>query len=182
MGLTGRFFNGLAWKPIELPEMYTFLGIVLQISLFDIDGGYEAFFATTSKTIHTSTNMYSESKTLHNRYCFAQHYMDIRRFKQIRASIRPESIKAKDGTDKVYHLRYMLNVVNDRSKVVFLPSATLVFDEGVIGCRSRYCPVLLYNKSKPDRYRIEFFILEDSNNYAILHIDIYQGMCSSFNV
>jgi hypothetical protein len=51
----------------------------------------------------------------------------------------------------------------------------LSFDEGGVGCRSRYCPVRQYNKDKPQKFRVDFFICADSKEYFILHLDIYQG-------
>jgi hypothetical protein len=46
-------------------------------------------------------------------------------------------------------------------------------------CRSRFCPVLQYNKDKPDKFRVDFFILANSKNYFIQHIDVYQGKNAS---
>jgi hypothetical protein len=51
------------------------------------------------------------------------------------------------------------------------------FDEGGIACKSRYNPVRQYNASKPDKYRIDFFVLvnaSDGKNF-IYHFDVYQG-------
>ena len=41
--------------------------------------------------------------------------------------------------------------------------------------RSRYCPVRQYNKDKPNKYRVDFFILADAKYYFIYHLDVYQG-------
>ena len=49
------------------------------------------------------------------------------------------------------------------------------FDEGGVPMRSRYCPVRQYNKDKPDKYRVDFFILADAKHYFIYHLDVYQG-------
>ena len=49
------------------------------------------------------------------------------------------------------------------------------FDEGGHACRSRYCAVRQYNKDKPGKYRVNFFILSDAQAYFISHIDVYQG-------
>jgi Transposase IS4 len=55
----------------------------------------------------------------------------------------------------------------------------MAFDEGGVGCRSRYCPVCQYNKDKPQKFRVDFFVLSGSRNYQILHIDVYQGKNSN---
>ena len=41
--------------------------------------------------------------------------------------------------------------------------------------RSRYCPIRMYNKDKPDKFRVDFFIMADSKYYFIYHLDVYQG-------
>ena len=41
--------------------------------------------------------------------------------------------------------------------------------------RSCYCPVRQYNKDKPDKFRVDFFILADTKYYFIYHLDVYQG-------
>ena len=51
------------------------------------------------------------------------------------------------------------------------------FDEGSFASKSRYNPVCQYNSSKPDKYRIDFFVLVnavDGLNF-IYHLDAYQG-------
>ena len=32
----------------------------------------------------------------------------------------------------------------------------------------------MYNKDKPDKFRVDFFILADSKHYFIYHFDVYQ--------
>jgi len=43
------------------------------------------------------------------------------------------------------------------------------------------CPVRQYNKDKPDKYRVDFFILSDAKYYFIYNMDVYQGK-NSHNV
>jgi hypothetical protein len=64
-------------------------------------------------------------------------------------------------------------------KYFFASRANCAFDEGGIACRSRYCPVRQYNKDKPDKFRVDFFILAGSKTYLIYHIDVYQGKNSA---
>ena len=51
------------------------------------------------------------------------------------------------------------------------------FDEGGIRSRHRLNPVRMYNGSKPQKFRVDFFIcsVTERDYYIILHIDIYQG-------
>ena len=41
--------------------------------------------------------------------------------------------------------------------------------------RSQFCPVRQYNKDKPDKFRVDFFLLAASQHYFIYHLDVYQG-------
>ena len=41
--------------------------------------------------------------------------------------------------------------------------------------RSRFCPVRMYNRDKPAKFRVDFFILADAKYYFISHLDVYQG-------
>ena len=106
---------------------------------------------------------------------WASRYMRLARFRQIRGAFHFENKGAARGGDKCYQLRKLIQAVNAASKRSFWIPQDLAFDEGGIGCRSRYCPVRQYNKDKPQKFRVDFFILASSRSYAILHLDVYQG-------
>jgi Transposase IS4 len=102
--------------------------------------------------------------------------MSLNRFKQIRGAFHPEDKDLANGReDKCYQLRMAINELNSASLINFVIEANLSFDEGGIACRSRYCPVRQYNKDKPDKFLVDYFILASSKNYVIHHIDVYQG-------
>ena len=61
------------------------------------------------------------------------------------------------------------------AKKIFHLGPNASFDEGGIPMRSRFCPVRQYNKDKPAKYRVDFFILADSRDYFIYDLDVYQG-------
>ena len=79
--------------------------------------------------------------------------------------------------DKVHQLWYALNCLNISSKRTFVPGIDLSFDEGGVASLSKYNPVRQYNKDKPDKRRVDFFIMANATKkkYFILHADIYQG-------
>jgi hypothetical protein len=102
--------------------------------------------------------------------------MSLNRFKQIRGAFHPEDkVQGNGGEDKCYQIRASMNELNAASLANFVLEANCAFDEGGIACRSRYCPVRQYNKDKPDKFRVDFFILAGSSTYLIHHIDVYQG-------
>ena len=41
--------------------------------------------------------------------------------------------------------------------------------------RSWFCPVRQYNKDKPAKFRVDFFVMADATHYFIYHLDVYQG-------
>ena len=58
--------------------------------------------------------------------------------------------------------------------VIYLGS-NVSSDEGGVAMRSRYFPVWQYNKDKPEKFWVDFFIMANAKNYFIYHLDVYQG-------
>jgi hypothetical protein len=116
------------------------------------------------------------SKTLTSFPAWASKVFTLSRFQQIRAAFHPEVGVSKSG-DKVHQLRYALNCLNSASKRAFIPGKDLSFDEGGVATRSKFCPVRMYNQSKPDKFRVEFFMAGNCSKgmYFVIHCDIYQG-------
>ncbi|CAB9531382.1 unknown protein [Seminavis robusta] len=166
---------GANWKDISVTEMSVFLGILLKISLSPTDGGgYAAYFEKEDITINYCNHR--EPKAINDSAGWAYQYMTLLRFKQIRSAFHPEDKEMGGGSsDKCYQLRRAINSTNSASKSIFEAGSHCAFDEGGVACRSRFCPVRQYNKDKPNKFRVDFFILACSTTYAIFHIDVYQG-------
>ena len=175
-GLGRNLHNGLVWKDITIEEMYRFLGIMLKISLSPVDGGgYATHFANEDKVICADTRRNPVTIKIGNSKGWAQHMLPFSRFRQIRGAFHPEDKVASYGKDKCYQLRHVLNRLNAAALSTFIMGPNMSFDEGGSACRSRMCPVRQHNKDKPDKYRVDFFILSDSKKYFIYHMDVYQG-------
>eukprot|EP00956_Cyclotella_meneghiniana_P008474 scaffold11429_cov48-Cyclotella_meneghiniana.AAC.4 len=88
-----------------------------------------------------------------------------------------EDVANREKRDKCYQLRAEIESLNYHAKKTFVPGRYLSFDEGGIANKSRFNPVRQYNSNKPDKYRIDFFIMANatSGNNFIYHIDVYQG-------
>jgi len=161
--------------------MYRFLGILLRISLNPVDGGgYTSYFSDRDFCIRLSSIPHDERSIPGTRGFVSmlepEYRMSLNRFKQIRGAFHPEDKALANGSsDKCYMLRNAMNELNAASCRNYVPEANLAFDEGGIACRSRYCPVRQYNKDKPDKFRVDFFILAGSVSHIIYHIDVYQG-------
>ena len=164
------------WKDITTEEMYHFLGIMLKISLSTVDGGgYAAYFAEEDKVIYADSGRRPITMSVANSKGWAQNTMKLNRFKQVRGAFHPEDKTAGIGKDKCYQLRHVLNQLNAAALSSFHMGPNVAFDEGGVACRSRFCPVRQHNKDKPDKYRVDFFMLCDSKHYFIYHMDVYQG-------
>jgi Transposase IS4 len=167
-----RRLYGVPYMNITTEEMYHFLGITLRISLSPVDwGGYQAYFSSTNKSVFGLEIFGSDG--------FARHYMSLIRYKQIRAAFHPEDRVAGIAGDKCYQLRHVINTMNQAAMNTKFMASDLTFDEGGIGSRHRLNPVRQYNKDKPQKFRVDFFILACSKTYFIHHIDVYQGANAS---
>ncbi len=78
---------------------------------------------------------------------------------------------------KYHQLRNAIKHLNNAAKCTLIPGKQMSFNEGVIANKSNYNPGRQYNNSKPDKYRIEFFILGNvlKGKNFMYHIDVYQG-------
>jgi hypothetical protein len=165
--------------------MFRFLGILLKISLQPTDGGgYCSYFRDTNLTVSLSSDKTHFFEIPESRGFVSLLPADVRmslnRFKQIRGAFHPEDkILGNGSEDKCYQLRASINNLNTASLANFVPEGNLGFDKGGIACRSRSCPIRQYNKDKPDKFCVDFFILAGSATYAIMHIDVYQGKSAS---
>jgi Transposase IS4 len=161
-------FHGHPWQDITKQDMYRFLGILLKISLAPIDGGgYQAYLQPHDKVV--------EGMTIPNTKGFAHEIMSLWRFKQIHGAFHPvHRVVGKSG-DKAYHSRHAINQFNAKTRGAFNIGLHIVFDEGGVACRSRVCPIRQYNPNKPDKFRVDFFLLCCSATYLIFHLDVYQG-------
>ena len=167
-------FHGEKWRTIEVYEMYRFLGIMLKISLSPVDsGGYQSYFGKSDTSIRYNSS--SPPLSIANSRGFAQDYMTLARFRQIRMAYHPEEKSKGDGGDKCYQIRNAIKTCNAAAIFCFLIGKNMTFDEGGIACRSRFCPVRMYNSQKPDKFRVDLFILACAASYVIFNVDVYQG-------
>ena len=101
--------------------------------------------------------------------------MQLRIFKQYLSALRVEKKPTQGVNDKAYQLRDLCTRISKAARSTFKPGRYLSFDEGGIASRSRRNPIRQYNKDKPAKYRVDFFILSDSKYFFVYHLDPYQG-------
>ena len=172
--LVGNKFYGSDWKNITVVEMFHAFGMILKMSLVSIClGGLKAYFNPITK-LYISCNEAIELKTVDTNW--TNDRLTYKHFLQIRAAIHPEDGTSEIG-DKCHQLRAAIQFLNGHAKKSFILGRELSFDEGGIASKSRYNPVRQYNSSKPDKCRIDFFVLVNAScgkNFTY-HLDVYQG-------
>ena len=135
-------------------------------------GGYACYF-TIQKSVNLAWRYYDE---LNDYPEWEVRVMSLHCFKQICTSFYPE-IGTSTIEDKCHQLRHLLNTLNQVSYRTFIPGINTSFDEGRVASRSRFNPVCQYNKDKPQKFCVDFFVLcnNSAGKYFILYCDVYQG-------
>ena len=166
---------------ITVEETMRFFGIILRISLNPIDnGGYAAYFDANDIEIGIDENVTMKAP---NTSGWASEIMSLKRFKIIRKAFHPEARSGREAGDKCYHVRHLIRQFKKAACNSFIPGTDMAFDEGGIGSRHRLNPVRMYNASKPQKFRVDFFLFSvtEADRYIIMHLDIYQG-ANSHNI
>ena len=173
-------FAGYPWngQNFSANEVIRNLGIILKISLDGrTKGSYRQYFVQTSSQFISVGTSRTYRVELHKPW--ARDYTSFARFTQFLGAFRGE-LEPQDGAgDKAYQLRPFINAINQGSQYTFIPGKNLSFDEGGIASRSRRNPIRQYNKDKPKKFQVDFFILSTAREYVIIHLDVYQGKNAS---
>jgi hypothetical protein len=170
----GNKFYGSDWKHIIVEELFHTFGMILKMSLVTIRlGGLKAYFNPITK-LYISCDEAIELRTVDTNW--TDERLTYKRFLEIRAALHPEDVVSDIG-DKCHQLRAAIQFLNEHAMKPFILGRELSFGEGGIASKSRYNPVHQYNSSKPDKYRIDFFVLVNvsSGKNFIYHLDVYQG-------
>ena len=167
----GNRFAGTIWTPITVQEMFRALGIILKMSIDCRQlGGIQSYFSPPRELLSGP----GESTEIDGFTGWAADVMTDYRFRQIRAALRPELDHSSVG-DRCHQLRASIVSLNEHAKRTFILGREASFDEGGIPNKSRYNPVRQYNASKPDKYRIDFFVLVNASKGKnfIYHLDVH---------
>ena len=71
--------------------------------------------------------------------------------------------------------RFSCQAINVGASQTFRMGRNMSFDEGGVTSRSRYNPIRQHNKDKPQKFRVDFFVLAASDEYFIYCMEPYQG-------
>ena len=107
--------------------------------------------------------------------------MSLARFKQILKAFRTEVSAPTKVRDKAYQLRTHCQCLNDGARKTFILGRHVSFDEGGVASRSRMNPIRMFNKDKPNKFTVEFFMLASPRNWFCYHFSPYEGRNATHN-
>ena len=157
--------------------MIRFMGILLKISLDGRRrGGYKQYWVESKRTVTLGRGL---SRPVQGHTTWAKDIMDFKRFKQILSGLRTVGERAQNVEDKAYQLRHACQAISTGASRTFRIGRYMSFDEGGVASRSRYNPIRQYNKDKPQKFCVDFFVLAAADNYFVYHMEPYQGKNAS---
>ena len=179
-GRSNGTFAGASFSkknPFNHVEMIRFMGILLKISLDGRRrGGYKQYWVESKRTVTLGRGL---SRPVQGHTTWAKDIMDFKRFKQILSGLRTVGERAQNVEDKAYQLRHACQAISTGASRTFRIGRYMSFDEGGVASRSRYNPIRQYNKDKPQKFRVDFFVLAAADNYFVYHMEPYQGKNAS---
>lgn len=103
--------------------------------------------------------------------------MTFNRFKQISKYLHFHNRKAipKGNTDRVIHIRSIMNNLQEKCKSMYMPKKNLSLDEGTLPYKGRLS-MKIYNPAKPDKYGLKFYILCEAESGYVLDFSLYSGI------
>jgi hypothetical protein len=137
-----------SWKPVDIIEMYAFFALLLA-------AGHMKSSAVSIKRLWNK---------MYGPMMFRATMSEVR-FKQILRFIRfdeRETRSVRRLKDKFAPLRSIWESVNNNLKKHFMPGTSVTVDEQLVGYKGR-CPFKQYIPSKPDKYGMKIFWINDSS-------------------
>ena len=164
-------FGGMKWINITVQEMLHFYGLMIRIYIEPRHIGWcTSYFGSIPRIVFyqgftVSIDTYGG---------WSGKSTSLFRFRQILTAYHAELWEYKFG-DKCHQLIFLIRCINWASERTFYLGPNAAFYEGCIATRIRFCRVRKYNKYKPEKFRIDFFVLSESKYYFVRNLDVYQG-------
>ena len=153
--------KGNRWKAVDQQELKTFIGLCI------LRGVYRAHGECLNELWSVE----------HGRKIFRQ-TMSLNRFKEIQSSLRfdnPETRQSRQRNDKLAAIRLILDSFTQNSQKCYMPGeAGVTIDEQLYPFRGR-CRFIQYIPSKPAKYGLKFWALNDSATSYCWNIEMYTG-------
>ena len=84
----------------------------------------------------------------------------------------------RGNQDKLILVRPLMEYLQNRCRMLVVPSKNLSLDEGLLAYKGRLS-IKVYNPKKPKKYGVKFFFVTESNTGYVLDISIYSGVFST---
>ena len=84
----------------------------------------------------------------------------------------------RGNQDKLILVRPLMEYLQDRCRMLVVPSKNLSLDEGLLAYKGRLS-IKVYNPKKPKKYGVKFFFVTESNTGYVLDFSIYSGVFST---
>lgn len=149
-----------AWTPTTRTEMASFIGLCI------LRGVYKGHSESIDE-------LWSAE---HGRVIFAK-TMSLTRFKDIRRFLRFDNRETRNGRlmrDKLAAVRMLLDGLVQNSQSCYIPTETVTVDEQLYPYRGR-CRYIQYIPSKPAKYGLKFWSLNDTVNSYSWNFKMYTG-------
>ncbi|KAK3784705.1 hypothetical protein RRG08_032160 [Elysia crispata] len=142
------------WVDVTIPEMYTFMGLILSMGLIVID--YLEDYWSTDSILHRS----DEKRT------FLPHSLIFSPLQLIP--------REQPGHDPIFKIRNFVDNLTYNFKSVFYPGERVAIDEAMVACRGPLS-FWVFNPDKPDKFGIKVFELCDSSTAYCCNLEFYTG-------
>jgi hypothetical protein len=156
------------WVPIKMSEIYYFFATVLHMCIIKKP---------------TINDYWSKDPILHS--TFAASLLSRDRFKSIlfMLHLNNNSLyipRGQPNYDPLFKIRPFYDLFFKTCQTVYNPSSNLTIDEGMCPFRGRI-HFRVYNKNKPNKYGIKFYIIADAKNGYVLNAEVYVGSAGEKN-
>ena len=84
----------------------------------------------------------------------------------------------RGNQDKLILVRPLMEYLQDRCRMLVVPSKNLSLDEGLLAYKGRLS-IKVYNSKKPKKYGVKFFFVTEPNAGYVLDFSIYSGVFST---
>ena len=150
----------MEWHDTSVPELKTWLGLVLVMGIVEKKGRLATYWSTHAAT---RTPIFSDT-------------MPVKRFLQILRYLHfvDNNDVTVDKSVKTYKVRNIVDYLCKRFRAVYVPAQELSLDETMIKFKGRLS-IKNYVKIKPIKWGIKNFTLAESRSGYVLNVSTYIG-------
>lgn len=143
------------WDHMTVGEFMVWIGLCYGMTLVTVRGSYKLYW--------------SGKKMGAVQYPNYTQFMGIQRWETIKQYLHLRCNKARPPTTtregKLWQCEWLEVHLNEKAQEMYHPAERMCGDERGLPCRHKYCPIRVYNPTKPNKFHIQIQSLVDSNGY-----------------